>query len=202
LADVKFVLGDRITRRRLINNFGGDSDCDSLAWHIAQDDSICAYPRMRADMDWPQNLCTCSDIDMTLDHRNAWDTASSNSHLLKDEAINTDVYAGINYDAVWMWDEEPSPDITIQRDLGSTYNGPKMVAQASNVANKKRYCSAPTLPVLTTSERKQQFAAWVPKSPGFLATPIGKICADYLFSSVLLSAHASRIPNQQGNSIP
>ena len=125
---LKSILHNGFGRGTLIYNFGGDSSCNCSAWHIAQHDGICAHPCMRTDANRPQYLCSRSNVDMAVDYRDAWIKASSNSYLLKNEAIDTNSCIGMNYDAVWMGDEKASPNVAIQRDLRPSDNAPKIVA--------------------------------------------------------------------------
>jgi hypothetical protein len=83
---------------------------------------------MGADTNGSQYPRSPSNIDMTLDYRDARTVASSDSYLLKDEAIDTDCYIGMYHDPVRVRDKEATSDIAIEWDLRPGDNAPKTVA--------------------------------------------------------------------------
>ena len=92
-----------IRRSTLVDSFSRDPNCKCPAWHIVQNHRICPHSCMRTDTNGPQYFRSCADVDMPLEYRGAGFIASSNSDLLKDEAIHTDFCAGMNNYTVWMW---------------------------------------------------------------------------------------------------
>ncbi len=57
---------------------------------------------MGANFHRPQNLGTCADVDMALNHGKAFCVPATESYLMEDEAIDTNFCIGVNDDSVWV----------------------------------------------------------------------------------------------------
>ena len=122
---------------------------------------------------------------------NFWNTtvACPDRDLLKDKAVHTDRSVRVYDNSIWMSYEEATPYSTVQWDIGPSDNAPKAMPQHEPFANASRRYSFSAAPMLIASDRKQKFAAWIPKLPGLLAAPIGDVGANTLSIIVNFSFH-------------
>src|SRR5262249_59983854 len=113
----------------------------------------------------------------------------SNCHLLQDQTIYSDPNGWMNYDAVRVGDKKPAANHAIQWDLSSSYRAPKLMSHYKPFAKQDRHKSRPGPPILMAPDRQQELSTGIPKTPGFLANPVGRLriilrayCRDFAHS--------------------
>lgn len=89
-----------------------ESHCYGVAVDIGNDYRICANSSMSTYPDRTQNLRARSDVDVASDLGNPALLAVAQSHLMEDQAVDANFRVGMNNNAVRMWDEEATPDLT------------------------------------------------------------------------------------------
>jgi hypothetical protein len=59
-----------------------------------------------ANLNRPQDLCARHNINMSSNFRHLNAATSADCYPLKDRAINTNFSFRMNYDSVWMWNQQ------------------------------------------------------------------------------------------------
>ncbi|KZK74461.1 MAG: hypothetical protein A3K90_06640 [Pelodictyon luteolum] len=83
---------------------------------------------MGSNVYFSQDLCASTYIDMAF---NDWSpfSRSADSDLMHDQAVGTDYCRRMDYDAVWVRDQETSSDVGIDWDVRSTNRAPESMLE-------------------------------------------------------------------------
>lgn len=88
---------------RPLDNPGGETHRNSARGNVAQDDRICANPRVGADVNRAQYFSPGSNVDMAINDRSARAASRSDGDLLKNETIDANFCIGMNNNAIGVW---------------------------------------------------------------------------------------------------
>jgi hypothetical protein len=102
-----------------------------------------------------QNLCSCTNVDMTANFGKTMRIPHSNSNLLKYQAIDPNFRARVNDDAIRMGYQQPSPYLAIQRNVGARDDAPETMADDQQSAQDGREYTTSLLPVLVSPDRQK-----------------------------------------------
>lgn len=136
-------------------NSPGESGCHPVWLDVGNYDRICADPRMRSDLDRPQDLGAGSDVDMTANLGNSAAPAAAKCDLVENQAVHPDFCVWMYDDAVRMGDQQPAADLAGQRYLGPGHHAPEAVTQDYELAAKRAKKAAVCLPGLVLPNRQE-----------------------------------------------
>src|SRR6185437_4580616 len=99
------------------------------AFDIFDNDRIGTDPRVGANLDRTQDLCSSPDVHVVSDARRTPTHSGPDCNLLKDETVDSDACIRMDNDAVGVRNEQPAPDVAVQRNIGSGDDAPKSVTE-------------------------------------------------------------------------
>lgn len=152
-----------------------DSDGGRTGWNVIQNDCVGTYFCVLADRQLPDDLGACTYVDVTFD---GWHAAGflANRHLLKDQAIRPDLNIRMNDDAVWMRQEQTTPQFAIQRNIGARDCRPPPMFEYGQSAQPSGAKSSVIQQTLIIPNTRQKGARGGPFQHPFLLTgPVGDI---------------------------
>jgi hypothetical protein len=88
---------------------------------------------MGADAHRPEDLCAGADIHVSFNCRNTM-AATPDCDLLEDQAIHSDRCVTMDHDPVRMRNQQPTSDLTVERDIYAADDGPEAMAQDEPLA--------------------------------------------------------------------
>jgi hypothetical protein len=130
------------------NRFGSRGD-------VSGDNSIGSDLSVITDDHVTQNLCSCTNVDMTANFGKTMRVPHSNSNLLKYQAIYPNFYVWMYNDAIRMGYQQPSPYLAIQRNVGARDDAPETMADDQQSAQDGREYTTSLLPVLVSPDRQK-----------------------------------------------
>jgi hypothetical protein len=140
---------------------------------------------MVTNFDWPENLCSGPNVDMSPDYRQSAPVPSANRYLMEDKTIDAYFGFGMNDDTIWMRQQQSSADLAIQRDVRTGDDRPNPMAENIYLARQQGHGPGSLAPSLVASDRAQQFAAWIPEASWLLACPV----RDFRTNSICAARH-------------
>jgi hypothetical protein len=119
---------------------------------------------MIANVHITQNLRARADVNMAANHRQHYlPSAGANSHLLKDQTIGPDPRSLVDDNAILMWQQQATLNLTAKRDIRTRHHTPESMAQNSPFLHRNTQRVARLHMTLTRPEAGQQRPGRMPR---------------------------------------
>lgn len=155
-----------------------NAHCHVVCGHVRQHHRIGSNDRVVSDDDRSQQLRPGTDVDVPPDGGGSPGDHSPERHLLKDEAVRSDLGIRMDHYPVRMRKHEPLIDLADQRNIGARHHTPEAMPEHGPPFQRVKQ-NPGMLPALVVTNAGQKPFARIPFAKAeSLALPVGVCGAD------------------------